>query len=336
MTTTHAGRGLTRRIADAVPVDLLLVVVAALAVDAVVLAEAGWAPIRFVLGAVFLFFLPGYALLAALYPERPRPTDDGRSVVPQLVEPHDGLVFGERLALSFGTSVALIPVVAVGLGAVGLALSTETILGSLTVLVVAFAAIGALRRARVAPDRRYAPFGRSPARGDGGAPRRAGYRGSKVLAAALVLAIVLAGGAFAYGIAAEPPSSPYTSATLLTESDSGEFVASGYPANASVGEPVELTLRVDNERPEPANVTAVAVLERTADGGEAVRERDRLTTLENRLPADGQWNATHEVTPTFAGEDLQVVYYVYHGDVPETVDSETADRELYLRLDVTE
>lgn len=335
VTAAQAGRGTTGSSTDAVPVDLVFVVAFALLVDALTIASIGWAPVRFVLGAIFLFVLPGYAVLAALYPGRPERTADDAGVVPQLAEPHEGLVFTERLAMAFGTSVALIPVTAVVLGLLGVALTPTTILGTLTVVVIGFAAIGSIRRARLAPDRRYAPFGHRATRSDGGRTRGE-YRGSTVLAAGLVLAVALAGGAFVYGIAAEPPGTEYTSASLLTSDTGGEFTASGYPTNATVGEPTEITLRVENHRQQPVNVTAVGYLEGAGTPDDGAVERDRVVTLEQRIPANGRWNGTHEVTPTFAGEDLRLGYYLYHGEEPGVVDAETADRELYLRIDVDE
>lgn len=336
VTATPAGRGPTSSIADAVPIDLAIVVVFALLVDALTIASVGWAPVRFVLGVVFLFVLPGYAVLAALYPGQPERTTDDAGVVPQLGEPHEGLVFAERLALSFGTSVALIPITAVVLGLLGASLTPTTILATLTVVVIGFAVVGSIRRARLAPDRRYVPFGHRATRGDGGRTRRGEYRGSTLLAAGLVLAVALAGGAFAYGIAAEPPATEYTSASILTTAPDGEVTASGYPANATVDEPTGITLQVENHRQRPVNVTAVGFLEGASAPADGAVERDRVASLERRIPANTTWNATHEVTPTFAGEDLRLAYYLYHGEEPTVVDAETADRELYLRIDVAE
>lgn len=334
MTATHAGRTPLGRVRDVIPTDLLLVVAFALLVDALVLASVGVAPVRFLLGMVFLLFVPGYAAVSALFPGRPRRSVEGRRLRPTLRDPHDGLLVTERLAVSFGTSVALIPIVAVVLGALSMPLTPETILGSLTVLVLGFAAIGAVRRARLRPDERFYAFGRRPTRGDGGRTTTNSSTLSTALAVGLVVAIGLAGGAFVYGIAAEPPSTQYTSATLVTETGDGEYVASGYPTNGTVGEPVSLTLRVDNEKSTPSNVNAVVVLERPNDAGDSIVERDRLTTLENEIAADGQWNASHEVAPTFAGDDLRLAYYVYDGQAPSSVGPDTADHELYVRIDV--
>lgn len=332
MTTTHAGRTPLGRMREAIPTDLLLVVGYALLVDALVIASVGVGPVRFLLGTVFLFFVPGYAVVAALFPGRPRRSTVERTGSATLRDPHEGLLLSERVAISFGTSVALVPVVAVVLGALAMPLTMEAILGSLTVVVVGFAAIGAVRRIRLRPADRFHPFGPGHTRGDGG--QRTTSRGSTALAVGLVLAVGLAGGAFVYGIAAEPPSTQYTSATLVTASADGEYVASGYPTNGTVGEPVSLTLRVDNRQTSPANVSAIVALERPDESGEGVVERDRLTTLETELPPDGRWNASHQVAPTFAGEDLRLAYYVYVGEVPSAIGPDTADHELYLRIDV--
>jgi len=334
VTAMPAGRGRRDTIAGSLPVDLVIVVAFALFVDVLVLGSLGWAPFRFVLGAIFLLVLPGYAVLSALYPGRPKASAEDGNATPQLFEAHEGLLFGERIALSFGTSLALIPITAVTLGGLGIPLTPTTIVASLTLLVVGFVAVGAIRRAKLAPERRYVPLGQQATRGDGGRTRGGEYRGPTLLAAGLVLAVVLAGGAFAYGISADAPPVEYTSASLLTSNSAGEYTASGYPTNASVGESTELTLRVDNRHQETINVTAVGFIERAGGPGAGSVERDRLVTLEWQLAPNERWNATHEVEPTFAGENLRLAYYLYDGDVPDAVNAQTADRVLYLRIDV--
>jgi len=72
------------------PHDLLVILISSiLLVVAVALAASG--PLRVVLGLLFILFLPGYALIAALFPS-------GKEI--------DWI---ERVALSFGLSIAVVP-----------------------------------------------------------------------------------------------------------------------------------------------------------------------------------------------------------------------------------
>ncbi|MCK4222104.1 MAG: DUF1616 domain-containing protein, partial [Dehalococcoidia bacterium] len=71
--------------------DLLLIVIANLALLPAALFTTG--PLRIVLGLPFLLFSPGYALIAALFPKKGS---------------LDGI---ERIALSFGLSIAVVPLI---------------------------------------------------------------------------------------------------------------------------------------------------------------------------------------------------------------------------------
>ena len=79
------------------PGDLLAVVIAAGATAAFTLvAPLTGLPVRIPLGLLMVLFVPGYALIAALFPRK----DD-----------LDGI---ERLALSFGLSIAVVPLIGWG------------------------------------------------------------------------------------------------------------------------------------------------------------------------------------------------------------------------------
>ena len=77
-----------------IPIDLALVIVLTLACILFVLTP--WldgSPVRVVLGLLLVLFLPGYSLVAALFPGR------------------DDLGGIERIALSFGISIAVVPLI---------------------------------------------------------------------------------------------------------------------------------------------------------------------------------------------------------------------------------
>lgn len=59
-----------------------------------------WVYARYVLGAVFVLWLPGYALIKALFPEEPYVEASQRSLDPI-----------ERIALSIGLSLAITPII---------------------------------------------------------------------------------------------------------------------------------------------------------------------------------------------------------------------------------
>src|SRR5512136_1855199 len=80
------------------PIDLVISIILALATMIFTLSPSlSGLPVRVPLGLVMVLFLPGYTLIAALFPRK----DD-----------LDGI---ERLALSLGLSIAVVPLIGLGL-----------------------------------------------------------------------------------------------------------------------------------------------------------------------------------------------------------------------------
>jgi uncharacterized membrane protein len=75
--------------------DLLLVCAATLITVPLALLTEG--PVRVAFAIPFIIFIPGYCLIATLYPR------------------NDSLDVIERLALSFGTSIAVVPLIGLAL-----------------------------------------------------------------------------------------------------------------------------------------------------------------------------------------------------------------------------
>jgi len=83
---------------ERIPIDLALVITLTLACILFVLApRLNETPVQVVLGLLLVLFLPGYSLIAALFPRR----DD-----------LDGI---EQIALSFGLSIAIVPLIGLAL-----------------------------------------------------------------------------------------------------------------------------------------------------------------------------------------------------------------------------
>ncbi|MEM0318038.1 MAG: DUF1616 domain-containing protein [Candidatus Nezhaarchaeales archaeon] len=111
----------------------LLLTLSALTITVVTVTEAGLAvllPARYVLGTIAVLFLPGYALVEALYPR-------GDELSPL-----------ERLALSIGLSLAVVPLVGLVLNYTPFGIRLYPVLASLTLLTDAIAFIGAFRKYR--------------------------------------------------------------------------------------------------------------------------------------------------------------------------------------------
>ena len=116
-------------ISKRVPCDLALVIALTLACILFVLApRLNETPVRVALGLLLVLFLPGYSLVAALFPRR----DD-----------LDGI---ERIALSFGLSIAVVPLLGLGLNYTPLGIRLVPVLLGLSLFTVLLAVVAGVRR----------------------------------------------------------------------------------------------------------------------------------------------------------------------------------------------
>jgi len=109
--------------------DLLTIVVLSLFLDMLIVFYPE-SLLRKVLGLAFVLFFPGYVFIAALFPNR---------------KELDNL---ERLALSFGLSIAIVPLIGLGLNYTPWGIRLKPILVSLTFFNIAFALMAMHRRAK--------------------------------------------------------------------------------------------------------------------------------------------------------------------------------------------
>jgi uncharacterized membrane protein len=104
-----------------------------LTIAVVFLVEKGLLlPLRYILGSFFVLFIPGYTLIEALYPEE-------RSLSPL-----------ERVALSIGLSLALVPLVGLLLNYTPFGIRLYPVLFSLSALSILLSFVGAYRKYEIA------------------------------------------------------------------------------------------------------------------------------------------------------------------------------------------
>lgn len=109
-------------------ISLLIV---ALSITTIILRTGILAPLRYLLGTIYILFMPGYALVEALYPRE----GDLRPV--------------ERVALSIGLSLAIIPLIGLALNYTPWGISLSTIIPSTSAYTVAMLLTAAYRKYRV-------------------------------------------------------------------------------------------------------------------------------------------------------------------------------------------
>ncbi|TKX52643.1 DUF1616 domain-containing protein, partial [Halorubrum sp. SP3] len=257
------------------PADLAAVVVLTLlTVGSVFIPGINETPLRVLFGLGFVLFLPGYAFIAALFPESSREVsaDDGqaqtvadsesegkpnpvpgtdaaeteRSQPPGEHLQSQGIDGIERVALSFGLSIAIVPLIGLVLNFTPWGIRLAPVVLSVTVFTLACVSIAARRRHELpAEDQFRVPYRAWIAAGKAEL-FEPNSRTDAALNIALVLSVLLAVGSVGYAVAVPPQGEQFTEFYLLSESDDGELVADGYPDELAVGEQSQLVVGIGN------------------------------------------------------------------------------------------
>lgn len=320
--------------------DLLsILILSALAVIGILAFDLAWTPLRLAIALPFVLLLPGYALLSALFPER-----DDRGF---------GLL--ERLVLSIALSLAVVSVLAYLANFTPYGIRTAPVLIAVVGWSVAFAAIGLVRRARLAPQDRYRIRWTA---GDSTLPtlfsvqqrginaRRSAFEPENerqlLLNVFLVFSVVMliAGGAYlAIAAPSLPDGEPHTEYYLLSENEEGELTANDLPTELSAGSAEPIYVGIENHEGETRTYTTVVLQQEVTlaeDGSEveSVESEEELDRFETTVEAGESEESEYELTPT-AGGDVHVWFLLYEGDVPDDPSPENADRTTRLTVTVS-
>lgn len=182
-----------------------------------VLGGPGW--LRVPLGLLFVLGIPGYAFVAALFPEA--------FVAASEEGPRRGLTGLERAALSLGLSIAIVPLLGLALNFTPLGIRLVPVLLTVGLFSLVCLVVAWVRRQALPEPRRFALVVavESPA----WSTRSAGDR---VVSIALVLAVLFASGSLVYVLVKPRPAEAFTELYVLGPTGK----ASCYPASYVGGE----------------------------------------------------------------------------------------------------
>lgn len=328
-----------------VPVDVVAIVLLVIVTNALWLVlPSNLAVLHAPFGLSFLLFAPGYVLVMVLFPR-------GRRAVNEMGSKSDLEVSGPqahvlknrsigwraRLTLSFGLSLALIPLLGLAITPFVTSFSSMTVFLSVSLFVLVGSLVGTVRRSYVPKGERYrVPYGRTVrglrARVLGDSPRL-----DRAIYCVLILSVLVAVGTLGFSLIAPLNGEAYTGAALLTENGDGDLVASGYPTNLTRGENSPLILRVENFEDRRTSYTVVAKLQRVEGGEDTVTvvEEEELLREHRTVGVGETWTFRHSVTPTMVGDNLRLTYHVYRGKRAEQSAEGPPYRRLYLWVDVS-
>jgi len=246
---------------------------------------------RIALGIPLVLFFPGYTLIAALFPRK-------------------GSLGGvERIALSFGLSIAVVPLIGLILNYTPWGIRLYPVLISLTVFILIMSGITWHRRRGLSPGERFtASFAlKLPAwKGQGTLDR--------VLSIVLVVAIAGAIGTLIYAIATPKVGEKFTEFYILGT----DGKAAGYPTALNLGERREIILGIVNHEQEEANYQVKVRID--ADGGGVkawLKEEGAATALpDDTLTVEGlaheeKWQGELIFEPLNQGEKQKLEFLLF-------------------------
>jgi len=332
-----------------VPLDLVAIILFVVFVDALLfVTSTDVASLRAAFVLPVIVFIPGYVLVASLFPRRYTGYErwDSSGTGNDTMASSAGLQrsfrvrsidWRARLALSFGLSLSIVPLLGLILGTVTSSLTIEPVLAGLNLFILAATGVAVTRRNRLKKEERF----RVPYRNCLHVTRETvsgeTRRFDQFITAFLLVTVVAAAGTMGWVLLAPQSGESYTGATLLTENSDGELTASGYPTTFTQGTGEELVVRVTNNEGVETTYTVVGELQRVDTGGDSTTITDSETVYREQetVSTNERWLTKHTVTPSMTGEDLRLAYYVYRGDTPDKPGEESAYRTLYLWVDVS-
>lgn len=249
--------------------------------------------LRIVLGLPFVLFFPGYVLMAVLFPKR------------------EGLGGIERVALSFGISIAVVPLIGLILNYTWWGITLESTLYSIASFIFVVSIIAWVRRRRLPEEERFNIEFQLRLPGWGGGAW------DKVLSVVLVVAILGALGTLGYVIAKPKVGERFTELYILGMGGKAE----DYPQELTIGEEGKVIVGIINREHERVSYHVEVMIDNL--------KNNEVGPIE--LEHDEKWEGIVVFTPNEPGEDQKVEFLLYkNGGAEPSVES------LHLWIDVME
>lgn len=245
-------------------------------------------PAHLVLGLPFILFFPGYALISLLFPEK------------------KSLELIERLALSFGLSIAIVPLIGFGLYFAPLGISIAPILWSIIVFTVIFSVAALWRRSN--SNEPFLPFELGSINGKISKQLSGQSKVDKTLSVLLVIAIISTIVAIGYVVAFPREGEPFTEFYIL--GPGGE--ASSYPKNLTIDQNASVIVGIANHEGRTINYSVEVWLENATYINNITSVHhlyylDSFNTTLNNVPVNlednwtKQWHQTYNFTIPYPG-----------------------------------
>lgn len=259
-------------------IDLVIIMLLTVSLIPLVIYTEG--VVRIIIALLFLLFFPGYTLIAALFLKK------------------DAIGGIERIALSFGLSIAVVPLIGLILNYVW-EISLYPVLISITGFIFIMCTITYLRRRQLPLEQRFwldITFKIPEWKG--------GTRLDRSLSVILALSIIAAIGTLVHVVTTPKVGEKFSEFYILGSGG----MAQDYPNELTVGEEVELIIGIINH--ESVNTSYQVRIE--IDGEQI--EETRLVTLTN----EQKWEESVTFTLTKTGDEQKVEFLLYRNNESES------------------
>ncbi len=261
-----------------------LIIVATLAVIAVWLALTFSGPLRIVMGLLFIIFFPGYSLVAALFPRKTT------------------LAGIERIALSLGLSLAIVPLIGLLLNYTPWGIRLVPIAFFLLSVILILCTVAAIERKQLPPSERFQVdiegYIASLTLG-----WREGGIWDKTLAASLWIAIIVAIATTVYVIQMPTDREDFTEFYILGPDGKAE----DYPDALLIGEEGGIILGIVNQEHQNMEYHTVLAIE-----GEPDQELEQITLEHNE-----KWEKAISIASSTSGSNRKVEFQLFKEDIDE-------------------
>lgn len=282
--------------------DLLIVIGLVLLADIFVLTPGlNETVVRDILGLPLVLFLPGYSLLAALFPAK---------------SDLDGI---ERTALSFGLSIAVVPLIGLALNFTSWGIRLLPILVCLSVFTFIMCGLAYLRREKLPENEAFeVPFRATAASLKADLLDRPTSGLDKALTVVLILSILLSVATLFYVIVTPKDGEHFTEFYILGTGGK----ADNYTTKYELGQSSTVVVGVVNHEYRPVNYTLELKLDNKSLPLPEKQQHINLAHNET-------WEEPVTITPPFEGRDLKLDFLLFNetgGNVPY--------RDLHLWINV--
>lgn len=320
-----------RQCADLVAVILVAIVIC----GAIVGAPFRGSLLVTAFALLLALFLPGYALIAALFPE------DGKGPVLDVADlPDDGIGFYqesgidviERVVFSFVVSVLVTPLLGLMLDTTPYGLQRNPVAIALTGVTVIAAIAGIIRRISTPSEKRFSVW---PYISEIRRRMTTASQQTIVLNGIIIVCLLIAASGAIYAAHGADEGETFTELYLLSETEDGDLIAE-VPEEFASGETQSIYIGIGNREQTTVAYTVVIQLERVDHDSGQVMESEELKRYEKTLEHEDETVEERLINPTMEGERLRLSVLLYDETPPVEPTVENAYRDVYAWIDVGE